>query len=84
VDIAVDTKVPIGDAVIRIDGVGEPVAAVSTFANAYALNALVLRTVELLVESGVEPPVWRSGNAPGGDEANARFLAKFRDRVRKL
>jgi uncharacterized phosphosugar-binding protein len=32
----------------------------------------------------VEPPVWRSGNTPGGDEANARFLARFRDRVRKL
>jgi uncharacterized phosphosugar-binding protein len=84
VDIAVDTKVPIGDAVISIDGVGEPIAAVSTFANAYTLNALVLRTVQLLAESGVEPPVWRSGNAPGGDEANARFLAGFRTRVRTL
>jgi uncharacterized phosphosugar-binding protein len=84
VDIAVDTKVPIGDAVIRIDGVSEPIAAVSTFANAYTLNALVLRTVQSLAESGVEPPVWRSGNAPGGDEANARFLAAFRARVRKL
>jgi uncharacterized phosphosugar-binding protein len=40
--------------------------------------------VELLADSGTEPPVWRSGNAPGGDEANARFLARFRDRVRKL
>lgn len=84
VDIAVDTKVPIGDAVISIDGVGEPLAAVSTFANAYALNALVLRTVQALAASGVEPPVWRSGNAPGGDEANARFLADFRGRVRSL
>lgn len=58
-------------------------------AAAYALNALVLRTVECLAESGVEPPVWRSGNAPGGDapggdEANARFLAACRSRVRKL
>ncbi|MFB9839514.1 sugar isomerase domain-containing protein [Actinoallomurus acaciae] len=84
VDIAIDTKVPIGDALITMDGVAEPLAAVSTFANAYALNALVLRTVQRLVESGVEPPVWRSGNAPGGDEANARFLDAFRSRVRKL
>jgi uncharacterized phosphosugar-binding protein len=38
----------------------------------------------LLADSGVEPPVWRSGNAPGGDEANSRFVAGFRDRVRKL
>jgi uncharacterized phosphosugar-binding protein len=84
VDIAIDTKVPIGDALITMDGVAEPLAAVSTFANAYTLNALVLRTVQRLVESGVEPPVWRSGNAPGGDEANARFLDAFRSRVRKL
>ncbi|GAA4512385.1 sugar isomerase domain-containing protein [Actinoallomurus oryzae] len=84
VDIAIDTKVPIGDAVITMAGVAEPLAAVSTFANAYALNALVLRTVQRLAESGVEPPVWRSGNAPGGDEANARFLDAFRSRVRKL
>jgi uncharacterized phosphosugar-binding protein len=84
VDIAIDTKVPIGDALITMEGVAEPLAAVSTFANAYALNALVLRTVQRLVESGVEPPVWRSGNAPGGDEANARFLADFRTRVPKL
>ena len=84
VDIAVDTKVAIGDAVIEVPGVGERIAAVSTFANAFALNAVVLRTVELLAGAGVEPPVWRSGNAPGGDEANARFVAAFRSRVRKL
>lgn len=84
VDLAIDTKVPIGDALVEIPGMGERIAAVSTFANAFALNCLVIRTVARLVERGVEPPVWRSGNAPGGDEANARFLARFRDRVRWL
>jgi len=84
VDIAIDTKVAIGDAALQVEGVGESIAAVSTFANAFALNCLVIRTVAMLVEHGVEPPVWRSGNAPGGDEANARFLERFRDRVRAL
>jgi len=84
VDIAIDTKVPIGDAVVHIDGLGENIAAISTFANAFALNCLVIRTVAKLVERGIEPPVWRSGNAPGGDEANARFLSRFNDRVRAL
>ena len=84
VDLAVDTKVPTGDALMRLPGLGEPVAASSTFANAFALNALVLRTVAALLDRGVEPPVWRSGNAPGGDEANARFLHRFRQRVRSL
>lgn len=84
VDLAIDTKVPVGDALVEIPGMGERIAAVSTFANAFALNCLVIRTVAKLVERGIEPPVWRSGNAPGGDEANARFLARFRDRVRWL
>jgi uncharacterized phosphosugar-binding protein len=84
VDIAIDTKVPIGDAVVRIADVGEPVAAISTFANAFALNTLVIRTIARLKDMGIEPPIWRSGNAPGGDEANARFLSRFRNRVRAL
>ena len=84
VDIAIDTKVAIGDAVVKMAGMEQPIAAVSTFTNAFALNCLVIRTVAKLVERGIEPPVWRSGNAPGGDEANARFIARFHDRVRAL
>lgn len=84
VDIHIDTDVPIGDAIAQVPGMGERIAAVSTFANAFALNTLVIRIVAKLVDRGVEPPVWRSGNAPGGDEANARFLGRFRHRVRAL
>ena len=84
VDIAIDTKVPIGDAVVSLPGMSENIAAISTFANAFTLNNLMIRTVAKLVERGVEPPVWRSGNAPGGDEANSRFIGAFRDRVRAL
>jgi uncharacterized phosphosugar-binding protein len=84
VDLAIDTKVPVGDAVVSVPGFSDNIAAISTFANAFALNCLVIRTVAKLVERGIEPPVWRSGNAPGGDEANARFIARFHDRVRAL
>jgi uncharacterized phosphosugar-binding protein len=84
VDLAVDTKVPIGDAVVRVPGMTENIAAISTFANAFTLNAMVIHTIALLVAQGVEPPVWRSGNASGGDEANARFIERFRGRVRWL
>lgn len=84
VDVVVDSKVPIGDAVLDVPGVSEKVGAVSTFANAYLLNAIVAEAVALLAADGTEPPIWRSGNAPGGDEANARFLDRFRDRIKKL
>lgn len=84
VDIAIDCKVPIGDALVSVPGMSERIGAVSTFANAFALNSLVIHTVAKLMTRGVEPPVWRSGNAPGGDEANARFISRFAERVRWL
>jgi len=84
VDIAIDTKVPVGDAVVNLPGMTEAVAAISTFANAFTLNTLVIHTISRLLERGIEPPVWRSGNAPGGDEANGKFIGKFRHRVKAL
>ena len=84
VDYAIDCKVPIGDAVLQLEGLAQPIGALSTFANAYALNSAVIEAIALLVEEGVEPPIWRSGNAPGGDEWNNRFIDRFRDRIRLL
>lgn len=84
VDLAINTHVPIGDALLDVDGSAERSGASSTFANAFALNWLMLETLEELGRRGVEAPVWRSGNAPGGDEANNRFISRFRGRVRCL
>ena len=84
VDIAIDTKVGVGDALVQVPGMTERIAAVSTFANAFALHNLVIRTVAKLVKRGIEPPVWRSRNTPGGDEANERFISRFRGRVKRL
>ncbi|GAA0943678.1 sugar isomerase domain-containing protein [Nonomuraea longicatena] len=84
VDLHIDTKVPVGDAVLEIEGAGERVGAISTFANAYALNCLMAAAIDRLTGAGADPDIWRSGNAPGGDAANALFLHRFRDRVRWL
>lgn len=81
VDLVIDCKVPIGDAVITVPGVAESTGAVSTFANGFALNCLMIRTIAALAERGIDPPIWRSANAPGGDAANARFLNRFRGAV---
>lgn len=84
VDLHIDTKVPVGDALITIEGVGEPTGACSTFANAFTMNWLMMCTVAALAERGIDPPIWRSGNAPGGDEANGRFIDRFKGRVNAL
>ncbi|MNR34706.1 hypothetical protein D3C85_1525030 [compost metagenome] len=73
-----------GDAVLEIDGLEQRVAAISTFANAFLLNALVAETVNLLAAEGVQPPIWMSGNASGGDEWNKQFIERFKGRIKKL
>jgi uncharacterized phosphosugar-binding protein len=84
VDIVVDTKMPMGDAVIEIEGVAQSVGPVSTMVNAYAMNSIMLEAMAELVRRGIEPPVWKSSNSPGGDEANVAVTARYRGRVPNL
>lgn len=84
VDYTIDCKVEVGDAVLELPGFEQKIGALSTFANAYVLNAMVVEAINMLVEDGVNPPVWRSGNCTGGDEWNNQFIQRFRGAVRCL
>jgi uncharacterized phosphosugar-binding protein len=84
VDVVLDSNIEVGDAVIAIEGIDQPVGPLSTFATAYLLNSMVAEAVNLLAQEGVQPPIWRSGNAPDGDEVNARFIDRFKGRIKKL
>jgi uncharacterized phosphosugar-binding protein len=84
VDIVIDTKMPPGDAVMALDGVSEKVGPVSTIVNAYTMNSIMLEAVAELARRGIEPPVWRSSNSPGGDEANVAVMARYKTRVKGL
>jgi uncharacterized phosphosugar-binding protein len=37
-----------------------------------------------MVSLGVSPPVWKSANAPGGDEANRRYIAEYTGKITHL
>ena len=81
VDIVVDTTMPLGDAVVAIDGVSEKAGPVSTIVNAYAMNSIMLTAIADLAARGVEPPVWRSANSPGGDEQNIALQERYGRRI---
>jgi len=70
-----------GDAIVEIEGVPQKVGPTSTFGGVLLVNALICEIVKLMVERGVEPPVFMSGNIDGGDEYNRRMLAKYADRI---
>ena len=84
VDCAVDCKVKLGDATLEIEGCPQKVGPLSTFANAYVMNCIVLEAINILTNRGVDAPIWKSGNCPGGDEWNAQFLGRFKNRIKSL
>ena len=83
-DVFIDNHLPLGDAVIKIKGCEQKVAPTSTFCNVFSLHCLIIETVKKLVEKGIEPPVWKSANMPGGDEANKKYEEKYAHRIKHL
>lgn len=83
-DHYIDCKIVSGDAVMDIPGIPQKMGAMSTFANAFVLNCLLMETGLLLGQTSMEVPIWRSGNCPGGDEWNEQFIQRFRGRIRWL
>lgn len=84
VDYVLDTKMPERDAVLEFPGLRPWVAPVSTILNAFVVQSLVAEIAGALLESGVTPPVWTSGNIPGGDEANRSLIERYAARIRWL
>ena len=83
-DLTVDSRVPVGDAILTFDGLDAPVAAASTTLGAALMNAIVARTVELMLAAGKQPPVVVSMNVPGGDERNKELAERYRPRLQLL
>jgi uncharacterized phosphosugar-binding protein len=84
VDVFVNCHMPYGDAVIEFKGMPQKVAPVSTLVLSYTLNLMVIETVRLLLEKGLEPPVWTSANLPGGDQMNKKHIQKYKGRIRLM
>jgi uncharacterized phosphosugar-binding protein len=75
---------PFGDAVLEIKGIKQKVAPVSTIINSFIVNSIVARTVEKLIEKGIDPPIWTSANIPGGEEVNKKWIEKYKGRIKHL
>ena len=84
VDIVIDNHVPPGDAVIEYEGFPMKTSPLSTIANTFIVNSIVAQTTQILLEKGVEPPVWLSAHLQGAMEHNLKLLEKYRGRIRLL
>lgn len=82
VDIAIDCKVPYGDACIDV---GEAkMGGLSTSAACFILNYCLIEGAGLALSEGCVPPVYLSGNIEGGREHNIELEELYLGRVKHL
>ena len=84
VDVFINNHLPYGDAILEVEGCEQNMGATSTFCNCFAIQFLCVETAKYLVSKGYTPPIFRSGNLPGGDEFNKDMMEKYAGRARLL
>ena len=81
-DIAIDCKVPYGDAVIDV---GEmKMGGLSTYASLFILNSVLINGAKKALSCGVVPPIYTSGNVDGGTAKNISLEERYFGRVKRL
>ena len=83
-DLVVDLCTPHADALVTIGGLDTPVGPGSTVAAVAIVNAIKVRTAELLVERGAMPPVISRASAVGAERSRTLFDEAYREHARRL
>lgn len=82
VDIAVDCKVPYGDACIPVGDVA--MGGLSTATACFILNFCLIEGAKLALSEGCKPPIYLSGNVEGGRDHNVVLEEMYLGRVKHL
>jgi uncharacterized phosphosugar-binding protein len=83
-DVVVDTGAPLGDAVVHIEGLEEPVSAVSTVLVVAVMQAIVAETAAILVGRGVPPHVEVNLNLPRETSAREHNDAGYEEQWKRI
>ncbi len=84
VDVYVNNHLPLGDAIIKLDGMDQKMGSTSTYANCFAINLIMMETANLLLTRGIMPAVWQSANMPDGDRLNKKYEEELLPKIRHL
>lgn len=83
-DVIIDNHVPHGETLMNLGDYPQKVGGTCNVLACFAINWLVMETIDLCLKNGVEPPVWKSANTIGGDDHNEKYLKKYTPRVKAL
>ncbi|GAA5140823.1 SIS domain-containing protein [Prosthecobacter algae] len=83
-DIILDTGAPIGDAMVKIEGLETPVAPGSTIGGCLIVNAVKAEIAQRLTQAGQPPKVLTAGVLVGAQKATEIFEAAYDEHARRI
>jgi len=83
-DLVLDTGAPVGDAMVRVEGLDTPVAPGSTVGGCLLINALKAEVALRLTRAGQPPKVLSAEAVIGSDRAIALFESAYDEHGRRL
>ena len=83
-DIVLDTGAPVGDAMVRVDGLDTPVAPGSTVGGCLLVNSIKAEVADRLTRAGQPPKVLTAGAVCGAERAVELFEAAYDEHARRL
>lgn len=83
-DVVLNNNGYSGDCSIALDELGVKVAPTSSIAVAHIASMMTLRSVEILCDRGVNPPIYKSANIDGGREYNHELRKKYQNRLNRV
>lgn len=81
-DLVIDNLVPPGDAAFELPGLPQKIGPVSTILNATILHAIMIQVASEMLQRGIVPPIWVSGNLEGSDETNMSYIKRYASRLK--
>jgi uncharacterized phosphosugar-binding protein len=83
-DIVLDTGAPIGDAMVKIDGLDTPVSPGSTVGGCLLINTIKAEVAARLTKAGQPPKVLTAGAVCGAEKASSLFEAAYDEHARRI
>lgn len=83
-DLVLDTGAPVGDAMVSIEGLEEPVSPGSTVGGCLLVNSIKAEVAQRLTAAGQPPKVLTAGVVIGGERAAEIFESAYDEHGRRI
>jgi uncharacterized phosphosugar-binding protein len=84
IDIIIDNKVPAFDTTVDFPGIGRSAGWISTIANSFILNSILLLTLKIIEANDIKADVWDNFYSIQGLLNNENLIEKYYDKIKHI